>query len=744
MKSGPTSSSAITPDKVMESLVDNPVLCLLDPMEQGRLLDHLRIDWVEAGTILVHEGEPEDTMYFLIDGTARISKGSIDLGTLPHGAHFGELGLITQKPRAASIVAETDLSLAVMDRDAYERMAQSSPTLALSFLQAMVGGLGQRLSDMTENVGVLLKGRSLPRRANVRVLVDGQEKMVNTGAPVHEVLPTRVKGLPVVAALIDRRPVSLSTPITSDVKVEPLTIAHWEGERIYRRTIALLLLEAAQTVDPALQPRIGATVGRGIRVHLTKQPADLVVCAHKIEKEMHAIANRKAELSEEWWTVDEAVTYFAEHGDPGAVELLATWRADAVPLASFGKVYVLRMNPFCSEANNIMGFSVLPSEDELLVQIENMASTTSTWGPLGEDDRTTPGHSMVAVMDTEEGSGDDPQSAVSMTRRVSGLARDQHRWLSTLGIQGVGAFNRACIGGDVSQMIRVSEGFQEKRIGKIADAIKAQTEQARIVCIAGPSSSGKTTFIKRLKIQLQVNGIRPRSISLDDYYVDRDATPRGPDGDFDYEALHALQLPLFQRHLTDLLAGQEVKTAHYNFESGQSIEDGGPALHLAKDELLMLEGIHALNPELVGDVPRESIFRIYVSPQTQLPFDRLSRVHASDVRLLRRIIRDRHSRGTEAADNILRWPKVRAGERRHIFPFQEHADAVFDSSLVYELSVLKVYAERYLLEVPHAHPAYATAFRLLNLVSNVVAIYPNHVPPTSILREFIGGSGFEY
>jgi uridine kinase len=609
----------------------------------------------------------------------------------------------------------------------------------------MVGGLGQRLSEMTENVGALLKGRSLPRRANVRVLVGAEEKVVMTGTRLEDVLPRKVQGLPVVGALMDRRPVSLSTPLSSDVKLEPLTTAHWEGDRIHRRTVGLLLLEAAHRVSPELQMSIGPTVARGLRIHLHTEVDDLVVLAHKLEREMNALVSGGAVLGEEWWTVDEAVTHFAEQGDMGAVELLSTWRNDAVPLATFGNVFVLRMNPFCGSARSAMGFSVMPSDDELFLQIESKIAHPPGSGEMSalEEDSTLPGHAQVAVMETEEGSNTDPKSALSNFRRVTGLAEEQHRWLSTLGIQGVGAFNRACIRGDVSQMIRVSEGFQEKRIGRLADAIRDQRDKVQVVCIAGPSSSGKTTFIQRLKIQLQVNGMRPKGISLDNYYVNRADTPKGPDGDYDYESLQALRLDLFHDHLKEILEGKVVKTARYDFASGLSEENGGSELRLAENEILLLEGIHGLNPALVGAVNKAAIFRVYVSPQTQLPFDRLSRVHASDVRLLRRIIRDRHNRGTMAADNILRWPKVRAGERRHIFPFQVHADAVFDSSLVYELSVLKVFAERYLLEVPHAHPAYATAFRLLNLVSNFVAIYPNHVPPTSILREFIGGSGFD-
>jgi uridine kinase len=297
----------------------------------------------------------------------------------------------------------------------------------------------------------------------------------------------------------------------------------------------------------------------------------------------------------------------------------------------------------------------------------------------------------------------------------------------------------------VTQLIRVAEGFHEKRIGHIADEIAAARERIRVISIAGPSSSGKTTFIKRLKVQLQIDGVNPVGISLDDYYVDREKTPRAPGGDWDFEALEALDLPLLQDHVRRLLAGEAVRTARYDFLTGLSHPEGGATIQLRAGDVLMLEGIHGLNPRLLGSIPRPGeLFRIFIHPATTLPFDRLTRVSATDLRLLRRIVRDRHQRGYRAAENIVRWPSVQQGERDHIYPFQGEADAVFDASLIYEPAVLKVYAERYLLEVPQDHPAYATAHRLRYLVDRFVSIYPDHVPPTSLVREFIGGSGFEY
>jgi uridine kinase len=337
---------------------------------------------------------------------------------------------------------------------------------------------------------------------------------------------------------------------------------------------------------------------------------------------------------------------------------------------------------------------------------------------------------------------------VALARRASrqnGEATyEEENWLQALDVRSVGAFNRACVEGSVPDLIRVTEGFQEKRIGRIADAIQERIRDIDIVSIAGPSSSGKTTFIRRLNVQLQVNGITPVGLGLDDYYIDRDKTPRDATGDYDFEALEALDLNLLQDHLSRILLGEVVKTPLYDFGNGRSRPEAGPEVRLLSHQVLVIEGIHGLNPSLLGTISPDRVFRIFVCPLVQLPFDHLSRVHASDVRLIRRIVRDRHHRGYGAADTIARWPKVRAGERRHIFPYQQHADVVFDSSLIYELSVLRVYAERYLLEVPHRHPSYLTAFRLMHLLDRFVSIYPDHVPATSILREFVGGSGFEY
>ncbi|MEI8257666.1 MAG: nucleoside kinase [Deltaproteobacteria bacterium] len=319
------------------------------------------------------------------------------------------------------------------------------------------------------------------------------------------------------------------------------------------------------------------------------------------------------------------------------------------------------------------------------------------------------------------------------------------RWLKGLGAETAGAFNRGCVDGGVRETIRVAEAFHEKQLSRIADTIAAREGATRVVCVAGPSSSGKTTFIKRLKVQLQVNGLRPLELSLDDYYLDRDRIEPDASGVQDFEAIEALDLPLLRDHVRRLLIGERLRTAKFDFLRGRGDPSGGRDLQLSPGTILLVEGIHGLNTRLFdGAIPHDAAYRIFIQPMTSLRLDRLSRLNPSDLRLLRRIVRDRHTRGTNAESNILRWPSVRLGERTHIFPTIGQADVIFDTSLVYEVSVIKTYAERYLLEVPPSSAAYSTAVRLRLLIDHFVAIHADHVPPTSILREFIGESGFDY
>jgi len=698
------------------ALARSPLLAGIAPDECARLLGYTEHLEVPAGTLLLREGDESHDMYFVLEGEVQLRRHQLALKRLGPGDHFGALALLTGRPRTAAVTATTPLVLARLSPKAWDGFTVREPRLALRLVQTLLGQVREDLVEMTDTAGALLKGRSLPRRGEVTIRMNGTVRTVRTGTPVRTLLPEEIEGVLVVAGLLGQKPVSLNTPLFTDAAIAPLTADHWEGRQIYTHSVGLLLLEAARQLDPALVVRLGPSRGPVQVVEVAGSPSERATLASRLAREMERLARADVPFRQEYWAVEEAMAHFHERGWEDAARLLRTRRQGTVPLVSCGSLYALSMGPLLPSTGPLRGFTLSPHDEGLLLD----------YGRL----------------DPRNGGG---LAAPATPPRDGGMMRDHRGWLAAMDVTSVGAFNDLCISGEVRQLIRVAEGFHEKRIGHVADSIAGARERIRIISIAGPSSSGKTTFIKRLTVQLQVSGVQPVGLSLDDYYVDREKTIRDRNGDYDFEALEALDLRLLQTHVRRLLAGEEVSTAHYDFRTGKSQPEGGPRIALRRGDVLMLEGIHGLNPRLLGAIPEEGqLFRIFIHPATTLPFDRLTRVSATDMRLLRRIVRDRHHRGYSAADNILRWPSVQAGERAHIFPFQGEAEAVFDSSLIYEPAVLKVYAERYLLEVPQSHPAYATAHRLRHLIDRFVSIYPDHVPPTSIIREFIGGSGFEY
>lgn len=647
-------------------------------------------------------------MYFVMSGTARLHRGGMEVKTLGRGSHFGELGLLALRPRAGTIVAITELTAARLSRAAYDRLAVEEPQLAIRFLHSLIHHIRETVTDLTDSVSYLLG--ALPA-ATRRDRGDARRQDADRPDGHSPLGPLAERG---------RRGRGRGGSHRSEAR---LPRRARDGRRPYRAARDESL---GRRSDPPPEPRARAPRGgpprgpggrprdrslaRSAYPILADAPVTtLPELAAKLELEMIRLVEADVPIGHEYWTVEEATHHFETHGWGDAAKLLRTWRDGMVPLVTMGKVHALAMGPMVPRTGRLGPFRLAVEEDKLVLIVNE-------------------GEPRLAHK----------QSAEAVTE-------EHRRWLTSLGITSVGAFDQACVRGEVSQLIRVSEGFQEKRIGVIADQIAQQRDRIRVICIAGPSSSGKTTFIKRLSVQLQVNGIQPIGISLDDYYVDRDRTPRDEKGEFDFEAFEALDSALLSEELSQVLAGRTVKLARFDFKAGKSLPDGGAEITLRPDQILLLEGIHGLNPELLGNkIDASKIFRIFVCPLTSLPVDRLSRVPVSDLRLLRRIVRDRHTRGSDAAQTIARWPSVRRGERKHIFPFLDRADAVFDTSLIYEPAVLKVYAERYLLEVPQNHPSYVTSYRLLRMLAHFVSIYPDHVPPTSILREFIGGSGFEY
>ncbi len=692
----------------------------------ARLARYLERLTAAAGDVLAAEGATERDLHFIVEGRAAVLHGDLRVGTLQAGEHFGELALVGGLPRRATVVAETDVVLAKLSRAAFEALERDDPALAVRVLERAFATVGQWLVDMTATVDALMLARGLPRNTHVDATIGGKPHRVVVGTPLLRVLAEEVDGEPVVAALVDRRATSLVTPLLSGGTIEPLTTGHWEGQRVYRHSVGLLLQDAAAHIAPTLSLQLEHSLDYATFVRVTGEVDSWSALADDLNAKMLELVDADLPLQERWLTVDEARRYFSAAGWTSAVELLRTSRQPTGRTVGFGRVHALRMAPIVPRTGMLAGFCVLAGPAGLLL----------VHGEI-DDIPTTPGRTIIAPTNKRR------RAAKTIAEHGAKVVGPHQRWLDAMGVNSVGDLNRACIQGNVGELIAVAEGHHEKRVSRIADAIAARRDQVKVVCIAGPSSSGKSTFIRRLRVQLQVAGHRPLGLSLDDYYKSRAELSAGPDGQLDFEALEALRTDLLQDHLKRIVAGESVKTARFDFREGVSHAEGGPELRLDDGALLMLEGIHGLNPRLLQTIPSMQVFRVFVCPLAQLPFDRVFRLHASDLRLVRRIVRDRHGRDTDAATTIARWPSVRHGERRHIFPFQHHANEVFDTSLIYELSVLKVYAERYLLEVPTDDPAYTTAFRLLGLLDHFVSIYPNHVPPTSILREFIGGSGFE-
>ncbi len=325
--------------------------------------------------------------------------------------------------------------------------------------------------------------------------------------------------------------------------------------------------------------------------------------------------------------------------------------------------------------------------------------------------------------------------------KLVGVFREYGATLRLLGLEDVGSLNTAITGGRSNEVMLVAEARHEQGIATIATQIARGETPHKLVLIAGPSSSGKTTFSKRLAVQLLANGIRPIAVEMDNYFLDREQTPRDDEGNYDFECLEALDLALFNRDLARLMAGEEVQLPRYNFLTGK--REAGSTIQLGPDQILLIEGIHGLNPKLATDVPRESVFRIYISALTQLNIDRHNRVSTTDNRLIRRIVRDARTRGYTAADTIARWESVHRGERKYIFPYQENADAMFNSALVYELSVLKTYAAPLLLQLEPGKPGYVEAHRLLAFLNWFEPMPSELIPYNSILREFVGGGNLE-
>ncbi|MDD5308580.1 MAG: nucleoside kinase [Deltaproteobacteria bacterium] len=516
----------------------------------------------------------------------------------------------------------------------------------------------------------------------------------------------------VLAAMMNNRVVSLAAKVVRSGVIEPVFHSSQHGARIYRHGLTMMLYEVFYTRHPSCRIRVGQAISEGyyFEVEGVKVTAELLA---GLRRDLKNLAAAKRPFVFQRVPVEEARRIFAVGGYPVKRQILDTWPSSHVGIVRVGSFVDFCFGPAAPHTGHFSEFELEAVDDDFILRFPD------------------PGNKELLRI---EG----PQPKLYRTHK------EARKWSDLLGISHVGGLNAACIDGSIREVIKVSEGLHEKRISAIADEIAARPDR-RLVFIAGPSSAGKTTFTKRLSIQLLVNGKRPLMMSLDNYYVDRESTPRDENGAYDFEALEAVDLPLFNEHLTRLLAGERVASPRYDFAKGTRVpeRDFSP-MQLGPDQVVIVEGIHGLNDALTPAIPKDRKYRVYVNALNPLAIDDHNRLNTSDTRLIRRIVRDRHYRGYSAGQTIDSWHSVRRGERRHIFPFQESADVMFDTSLIYEFSVLKIFAERYLLEVTRDQPAFAEAYRLRKFLSMFVTVLPGDVPHTSLIREFIGGSSFSY
>ena len=514
-----------------------------------------------------------------------------------------------------------------------------------------------------------------------------------------------------VSARVNNKVEGMHYRVYNSKDVEFLDMNSASGSRAYTRTLFFVLCKAVQDIYPNTDVVIDIPVSNGFYVDIRLGRPVVDEDVNILRCRMQEIIDSKMPIRRFTVPTEEAIALFQEKGDVEKVKLLRTSGSIYTTYYKIGEYVDYYYGTLLTNTSQLYLFGLEKYYDGMLLRIPSVSNPDE----LGE-----------------------------MTRqdKMFDIFKEHHRWQEILGIRTVGDFNQAIDAGHATDIINISEALQEKKLAKIAEEI-ASRKGVKLVLLAGPSSSGKTTSCKRLSIQLAVNGLKPLQISLDDYFVDRDKTPKDENGEFDFESIYALNLDLLNEQFNALFRGEEVELPKYDFPSGKSVKSG-KKLKLEPNNVLVVEGIHALNPELTAHVPEEQIFRVYASALTTILLDNHNYIPTTDNRLLRRIIRDYKYRGVSAQETIRRWPAVRSGENKWIFPFQENADAMLNTAMLYELSVLKMQAEPLLQQVPENCEEFAEAYRLLKFLKYFKGIPYNNLPPTSLLREFLGGSSFHY
>ncbi len=543
-------------------------------------------------------------------------------------------------------------------------------------------------------------------------LSDGRIFEAPPGTPLADILcaAARPGDALAVAAIINNRLAELTTPLLHDADVQPITLTETDGTRIYRRSLVFVLVSAVRELYPqaAIFVEHAAATAGGFFCEVAEREPFNQDELDQIETRMRAIVAADLPFTKTQVPIGKAIALFQARGEDDKVRLLAHRQKDTLVLYQMNGYQDYLQGYMVPSTGYLTAFALHAFPPGFLLQFPHVDSpgTLTPYAPYPK---------LFAVFE------------------------EYSHWLNRLNIRGAGALNDAIAGGRLVELSLVAEALHAARLARIAADIAAQRERARVVLIAGPSASGKTTFSKRLAIQLLANGLRPFPLALDDYFMDRARTPRDANGQYDYETIAALDVALFNEHLLALMAGRPVRLPRYNFVTGQ--REPGPTISLGANDILIVEGIHGLNPDLVPGLPPDCVYRVYVSALTQLNLDRHNRVSTTDTRLIRRLVRDAATRGYTAAQTLGRWESVTRGEKLYIFPYQENSDAIFNSALVHEMAVLRPLAEPLLLQVRHDTPQYVEANRLLSFLNWFRPAPAAPVPDNSILQEFINPTG---
>ncbi|MCG8453545.1 MAG: nucleoside kinase [Spirochaetales bacterium] len=551
----------------------------------------------------------------------------------------------------------------------------------------------------------------------ITLLLESTNRQVQApeGIQAFSLLDDEMDGNVVVAARFNNEYIALADPLTVNGSLAPLTVGDTPGMRIYRKSLSFLFGMACREVLPGRRVVIGHSLGHAFfHQFLDEGPKATETVAQKIESIMRKIVDDDLPIIPDEISWQDARAHFKNGGFSSTALLLEELNQPRVGIWRCGKEMALRHKPLVHRTGLLQVFAVEAYQGGFLLRFP----ATSSPHHLGEQDAQP---DLFTVYE------------------------EHKRWGRILGVTTVANLNTLARNRQSARdFIQTAEALHDRKIAQITGQLLQCNPRPRAIMIAGPSSSGKTTFTKKLGLSLKSAGLKPQLISLDDYYKEREDIPLDEDGKPDFELLEALDIEEFNRNLTDLLSGKETEIPIFDFKNIGGRLEHGRTMHLDDDGILIFEGIHGLNPHLTPDLPKDAAFRIYISALTQLNVDDHDRIPTTDNRLIRRIVRDHQFRRYPAVDTLKIWPSVRRGERRHIFPYQSSADAMFNSALDYELSVLKVFAEPQLRAVPPNVPEYGEARRLLSFLRNFSPFPTEEVPELSIIREFIGRSGFRY